>query len=95
MKEIILNGENWQTKNDFYLAFFEAVGAPDWHGRNLDALDDSIGTGNINKIDLPYKIIITGFNKMGEQAKQIVNDFESLVKDLQSEGKQILIEIKD
>ena len=42
MTELVLNGADWTTKDDVYDAFFCAVGAPEWHGRNLDALADSI-----------------------------------------------------
>ena len=42
MKELILNGAEWTTRDDVYDSFFRAVGAPDWHGRNFDALRDSI-----------------------------------------------------
>jgi len=38
MRELILNGADWPTKDDVYDAFFRAVGAPECHGRNLDAL---------------------------------------------------------
>jgi hypothetical protein len=42
MRELILNGVGWATRDEVYDAFFRAVGAPEWHGRNLDALADSI-----------------------------------------------------
>jgi Barstar (barnase inhibitor) len=38
MRELVLNGAGWATKDDVYSAFFHAVGAPDWHARNFDAL---------------------------------------------------------
>src|ERR1700758_165329 len=47
MRELILNGADWATRDDVYDAFFRAVGAPEWHGRNLDALADSIRGGSI------------------------------------------------
>ena len=38
MRNLILDGASWGTKDDVYNAFFKVVGAPSWHGRNLDAL---------------------------------------------------------
>ena len=38
VKELVLNGADWATIEDVYNAFFRAVGAPEWHGHNLDAL---------------------------------------------------------
>ena len=47
MRELILDGSTWQTYDDVYNAFFKVVGAPEWHGRNFDALIDSIEKGDI------------------------------------------------
>ena len=47
MRQLILDGANWISTDDFYDAFFEAVGAPSWHARNLDALNDSIANGTL------------------------------------------------
>lgn len=89
MKEIILDGTSWNTRDDFYNAFFKAVGAPNWHGRNFNALRDSITAGQINEIELPYAIHIYGVDKMPVEVKQLVNDFCSLVKEFRSEGYQV------
>jgi len=53
LNEITLDAAGWQSADDVYSAFFHAVGAPPWHGRNLDALRDSIGAGHINVIAPP------------------------------------------
>jgi RNAse (barnase) inhibitor barstar len=58
MKELILNGASWRTRDNVYDAFFQAVGAPEWHGRNIDALRDSIATGSINAVEVPYRLVI-------------------------------------
>jgi Barstar (barnase inhibitor) len=42
VEEIELHGADWGAADDFYAAYFAAVGAPEWHGRNLDALWDSL-----------------------------------------------------
>lgn len=63
MEKLVLDGATWSTKDDFYSAFFKAVGAPSWHGHNFDALRDSIVTGQINQIELPYRIEILGVSK--------------------------------
>ncbi len=58
MKDIILDGARWSTKDDVYDAFFRAAGAPEWHGRNFDALRDSIAGGSINQVEVPYCLVI-------------------------------------
>jgi RNAse (barnase) inhibitor barstar len=53
VKELTLDGAGWVRKGGAYSAFFHVLGAPEWHGRNLDALRDSILTGSINRVDVP------------------------------------------
>lgn len=53
---IVLDANNWKSKDDFYSSYCSATNAPTWFGNNLDALYDSF-TGGICKIT-PEKIII-------------------------------------
>ena len=86
MKELILNGAEWKTGDDVYGSFFRAVGAPDWHGRNFDALRDSIGTGSVNAVEVPYRLVIQNYDKIGPSARQMVADFVDLIHELAAEG---------
>ena len=95
MKEIVLSGAGWIDHDSFYDAFFEAVGAPSWHGRNLDALNDSIGAGDINKVEVPYTIKITGINSMTTDARAFVDRFSTLIGDLKEEGVPVNLSLED
>ena len=59
---ITLDASGWTSRDDFYDALLPALGAPDWHGRNLDALYDSIGSGEINQVGPPLRVRINGWN---------------------------------
>jgi len=54
MRVIELDAEAWRTIDDVYDALLPALEAPDWHGRDMDALIDSMGAGSINGIEPPY-----------------------------------------
>jgi len=60
MQKIKLNATNWSSVLDFYNALLAALGAPEGHGRNINALVDSMIYGGINKIDPPYTVEIRG-----------------------------------
>ena len=89
MKEILLTGSSWKNAQDFYDAFFKAVGAPKWHGRNLDALNDSIGHGDINQIEVPYVIRITGLGSMSPKTRQFLESFGTLIDNMKKEGIEV------
>ena len=84
--QISLDASAWKSYDDIYSAFFEAVGAPQWHGRNFDALDESIGEGGINKIEIPYRIIIRNADHTDDDVELFMKDFSDLIKHLQSNG---------
>lgn len=54
--EILVDWKKIEKEEDFYNMFLPQVKAPEWHGRNLDALADSVVTGDINSIEPPYTI---------------------------------------
>jgi RNAse (barnase) inhibitor barstar len=95
MRRIVLDCSGWQTGDDFYDAFFAAVRAPSWHGRNFDALNDSICTGSINEIETPYLIVIKNIDKAASEAREIVREFKLLVDRRSAEGCQISISFED
>jgi RNAse (barnase) inhibitor barstar len=95
MRELIMDGANWKSQDDVYDAFFKVVGAPSWHGRNFDALNDSIGTGQINEIEVPYRLIIRNFNLIGSGAKKMTNDFVDLIHELAEKRTPVEIIVQD
>lgn len=58
--EIVIDWKNISTPEEFYSLFLPQVDAPGWHGHNLNALNDSLVTGDINGLNPPY--IITNLN---------------------------------
>ena len=59
MKLISLNASTWQTADDFFSALLPQLGAPNWHGYNLNALDDSL-YGGMNEVEPPFRVVVTG-----------------------------------
>jgi len=91
MKEIVLNGAEWRTQDDVYDSFFLAVGAPNSHGRNFNALRDSIATGSINAVEVPYRLVIQNYDKIAPSAKHMADDFVDLICELAKEGCHVEI----
>ncbi|HYK80613.1 MAG TPA: barstar family protein [Micropepsaceae bacterium] len=60
MRVIELDACSWRTVLDFYNALLAALGAPDWHGRSVAALIDSMVYGHINAVEAPYVVKVTG-----------------------------------
>ena len=73
--EIIIDWKKIKTEDDFYNCFLPPVKAQSWHGRNLDALNDSLVTGDINEIEPPYFIKNINSNSSNES----ILEFQSKV----------------
>jgi RNAse (barnase) inhibitor barstar len=94
MRELNLNSRGWKSKDDVYDAFFKAVGAPEWHGRNFDALNDSIATGSINEIEVPYQIVIQNYLPINDEVRGFVNAFAELIHEIAARGCPVEIRIE-
>jgi ribonuclease inhibitor len=94
VKEISLDARGWVASDDVYDAFFEAIGAPDWHGRNFDALIDSIETGGVNKIEVPYRIVIRNSDHAKHEAAELLSQFADLINEMAERGCPVGIQIK-
>jgi RNAse (barnase) inhibitor barstar len=94
MTTLTLDATAWSSSDDVYDAFFRAVGAPAWHGRNFDALRDSIETGSINAVEVPYEIVVRNSAVVGAGAKQMLDDFADLIRDLATGGCPVSIRLE-
>ncbi|MGA8429398.1 MAG: barstar family protein [Candidatus Sulfotelmatobacter sp.] len=91
IRQFILDGSKWKSNDDVYDAFFKAVGAPPSHGRNFDALIDSIEKGQINAIEVPYRLVIHSYDSIGSEARKMANDFVDLIHELAARGCRVEI----
>jgi Barstar (barnase inhibitor) len=91
----VLDASKWHTSDDVYDSFFAVVGAPSWHGRNFDALEDSIETGSINQCEVPYWLIIKGYGKVGDGAREMASKFINFISELEARGIPVAIRIEN
>jgi RNAse (barnase) inhibitor barstar len=91
--DIPLDGSGWRTPEDFYTSLLAALGAPAWHGHNLDALSDSLGGGGINKLNPPIRVTIYGYQQMTDEARRIVDRFREPAEDLMTDGVSLHLDL--
>lgn len=90
MKVISLDASAWNSPEDFYSALLPQLGAPAWHGRNLDALNDSLGGGGINVLKPPFRVQVNGAEKPTESMQRLLSKVEQVFADVCAEThKQI------
>ena len=83
MTIVELNAFRWTGSEDFYSALLAGIGAPDWHGRNINALVDSMIYGEINAVEQPFRVIVRGLDGANRKARE---ELREAVDALVSEG---------
>ena len=72
MQTINLDASDWTDVQIFYGTLLNALDAPFWHGKNINALIDSIVWGDINGVEPPYTICISNFQKASSVVREEV-----------------------
>lgn len=85
MKEIELDASAWASSDDFFSTLLSELGAPDWHGHNLDALWDSI-TSDINEVEPPFSIVLRHANHSSEDMTALFAQVSDLFAQARREG---------
>ncbi len=89
MNEIRLEGASWRSVDDFYDAILPALRAPSWHGRNLDALNDTIAGDDINEVRQPLRFVVSGINEVPPAVRELLENFRQLVVELRIDGHDV------
>ncbi len=77
--------------DDVYITFFQAVGAPEWHGRSFNALSDSIETGNINALEVPYTLLVTGLQSASAEGFLAAQELIEFLRERESRGCPVFL----
>jgi RNAse (barnase) inhibitor barstar len=93
--DLELDAGGWKSADDVYDAFFRAVHAPAWHGRNLDALNDSISTGNINEIEVPYRVVIRNASHAQDAARRMIPTLVDLIRRIEATGCPVSVVVHE
>ena len=84
MKVIRLEATGWRSSEDFYSELLPQLGAPAWHGRNLNALEDSL-SGGINKVEPPFRVELHGAQGLPPQLRQFVSEVTAVFDDVRND----------
>ena len=89
---IVLHASAWRTKEDVYSALLPALGAPSWHGHNLDALNDSFCGGAINAVEPPLILRFVGLSRASSEVRSMIAVLEEIVADAREAGRMYEIQ---
>lgn len=54
--------------------------------QDFDALNDSIANGSINKVEVPYRVVLKNYDLISGEAKKMTDDFVDLIHEIAARG---------
>jgi RNAse (barnase) inhibitor barstar len=85
--QITLHPTLWKSEEDFFDEVLRNLDAPDWHGKNYDALSDSLVTGQVNGVEPPIKFVIEETQTLPQIAAHALAELESIAAEARSNGR--------
>jgi len=79
--EIKIDWREINTLDEFYRVIFKQIDPPNWHGKNLNALNDSLVTGDICKSGPPFNFVILNKEMVNDKLKDTATAFQEIVTD--------------
>lgn len=89
MRHIELDGTKWKSVHEFYDALLRALGSPELHGRNINALVDSMIWGGINRISPPYTVRIYGISSVPKDVRDHIQLARKTILEARSEFRRL------
>lgn len=89
--KILLDWREIKTFDDFFESFLPQVKAPSWHGKNMNALRDSIIVGDINGVEPPFSVININLSELQENAREVYEAVTEVFDEATKEGRVVSI----
>lgn len=93
MREVVIDASAWLSGDDFMDGVLKGLDPPVWHGRNWNALRDSIIAGDINGVEPPYRLCLVGDRAPPEELRQWIRDLVDMVEEARGRGREIEITV--
>ena len=99
MRIIELDATRWRTALDLYDDLLPALGSPEWHGRNINALIDSMIWGGINAVEPPYVVVALNAANLSKDAREEIELLRAALIEAREEfhrrnGHDVEVELK-
>jgi hypothetical protein len=88
MLEVDIDASDWTNGTHFYDALLLAPGAPDWHGRNPNAILDSMIWNRVNAVQAPYRVRIRGTAQLPLQLRDHIKSVSKAIGKARAEYKE-------
>jgi RNAse (barnase) inhibitor barstar len=90
---LTVDAHGWSSPADFYDALLPQLRAPEWHGRNLDALWDSVAGGAINGLEPPFALRVFNTEHLPAPMVSFMGKVEAIFRDAAEAGVPVALHV--
>jgi RNAse (barnase) inhibitor barstar len=90
---LTIDADGWSAPSDFYETVLPKLRAPQWHGRNLDALWDSIARSGTNDLQPPFAMRIFNTERLSPEMTAFMEKVETLFRDASEAGVPVALHV--
>ena len=103
MQRIEVDGAQWRSEDDLWDAVLGALGAPEWHGRNFDAIFDSVGepgflapdAARVNRVQAPFEIVVVNAGELEGRLRDRLTGIAETLEAVRKEfGLQVSLSVR-
>jgi RNAse (barnase) inhibitor barstar len=95
MNAIRLHESCCRSPDAFWNALLAALKVPAWHGRNLDALWDSLTGGHVSTLQPPFAIEVVCQGQPPAEVQKLITDVHTLFDEARvSEGVRVAFHLQ-
>jgi RNAse (barnase) inhibitor barstar len=86
LRRIELDAAQWKSKDELYSNLLSGLEAPAWHGKNLDALWETLTEGAhavgaaalTNGVQPPFRVVLRNIDLGSDEVRAFIPDLEKL-----------------
>jgi RNAse (barnase) inhibitor barstar len=95
MREMTFDVSAFSSTQDFYALLLAGLGAPACHGKNLDALWDTISSDDINDVRAPFAVRFINVQNAQSELKSLVEKIREIFVEARMDGVDVACLIED
>jgi RNAse (barnase) inhibitor barstar len=89
LREVVIDVSACSSTQDFYSLPLAGLGAPAWHGKNLDALWDTISSDDINDVRAAFTVHFINVQNAQLELKSLVEKIGEIIDEARAESVDV------
>ena len=92
MSAVVVDWSQINSRAAFFELALPQLGAPEWHGKNLDALSDSVIGDDLNELKSPYTVQFRNADKITDDLLEFSRQVSDIFAQASEEHAVVVVQ---